>query len=109
MSRGVYAQRVDGNQKQLTALFRQMGVSVQLLHTVGCGCPDILLGLTDYRGKRVNILVELKDGAQPLSAQKLTMPEVEFFGRWKGQVCIVRSVDEAKELINKYRFPSDAV
>jgi len=107
MSRGVYARRVDDNQKELTNLWRKMEVSVLLLHVVGNGCPDMLLGFTDYQGKPVNILVEVKDGKKPLSAQKLTMGEVEFFNKWQGQVCIIRSKTEAKELINKYRLPPD--
>lgn len=85
-----YAKRVDANQAEITEALRQVGASVQPIHTLGKGVPDLLVG---YRG--VNLVLEVKDGAKPASAQKLTPDEANWHARWRGQVAVVRSVDEA--------------
>jgi DNA-binding NarL/FixJ family response regulator len=38
------AAKVDANQTEITAALRQMGATVQHIHTVGKGCPDLLVG-----------------------------------------------------------------
>jgi hypothetical protein len=91
--------RVDDNQKAIVNVLRGLGASVQILSEVGRGCPDILVGIFGQ-----NILVELKDGSKPPSAQKLTRYEQIFFDAWKGQVCIINSEQEAIDLITKLRF-----
>jgi hypothetical protein len=84
------AARVDSNQSEIVAALRAVGVSVQPLHTVGKGCPDLLCGV---RG--TNLLLEIKDGNKPPSARKLTPDEAAWHESWRGQVAIVESVDEA--------------
>jgi len=84
------AARVDANQSEIVAALRAVGVSVQPLHTVGKGCPDLLCGV---RG--TNLLLEIKDGNKPPSARKLTSDEAAWHESWRGQVAIVESVDEA--------------
>jgi Holliday junction resolvase len=81
--------RVDANQKEIVQTLRECGASVLILSEVGKGCPDICVGL---HGK--NFLVEIKDGKQPPSKQKLTEAELEFFQNWKGQVQVIKSVEE---------------
>lgn len=78
------AARVDANQKQIVEYLRKHGCSVQVLHTVGKGCPDILVG---YGGK--NYLFEIKDGQKSRSAQKLTPDEDAWHFNWRGQVDVV--------------------
>ena len=95
---GYQIKRVDANQKEIIATVREMGVSVLILSEVGRGCPDILLGLFGQ-----NHLVEIKDGQKPPSARKLTSDEQKFFDTWKGQVCIISSVEEAIALVNRIR------
>ena len=85
-----FARRVDTNQSTITAALRQVGASVQPIHTLGKGVPDLLVG---YRG--VNHVLEIKDGAKPPSAQKLTSDEAHWHATWRGRVIVVRSVDEA--------------
>jgi hypothetical protein len=85
-----FAARIDANQPAIVAAIRKMGATVLHLHTIGKGAPDILIG---YQGK--NALVELKDGAKPPSARKLTPDEEKFHAEWRGQVAIIESVDEA--------------
>ena len=51
-----------------------MGCTVQHLHTIGKGCPDILVGIKD-----INLLVEIKDGNKFPSERKLTTDEKKWF------------------------------
>jgi len=93
-----YAAKVDANQAEIVEAVRKIGVSVLLLHTVGKGCPDNLWGIDIDSEFSVNILVEIKT-----EKGKLTPDEEIFFDTWRGQVCIIRSVEEAVELVNQIR------
>ena len=84
------AARVDANQSEIITALRKVGATVQPLHMVGGGCPDLLVG---YRGR--NVLLEVKDGAKPMSARKLTKDEVDWINEWRGTVVVVYNVDEA--------------
>lgn len=88
------AKRVDTNQKEIVEALRELGVSVQILSDVGKGCPDLVVG---FRGR--NYLLEIKDGKRPPSQQKLTEHEERFFDNWRGQVDIVKSVQQAIDFI----------
>lgn len=81
--------RVDGNQKQVVQNLRKCGYSVLILSNVGKGCPDLLVGCNG-----LNVLVELKDPAQPPSKKVLTPDEVEFFDTWKGVAIVAESAEE---------------
>ena len=84
------ASKVDANQREVVAALRGAGASVQLLHAVGEGCPDLLVG---YKG--LNMLLEVKDGSKPPSAQKLT-PQQEVWHRdWRGHRVVVNSAEAA--------------
>lgn len=86
--------RVDSNQAEITQALRKVGATVQPLHTVGKGCPDLLVG---FRGR--NWLFEIKDGKLPPSRQELTPDELRWAGAWRGHWDVVRSVDEALTLL----------
>ena len=86
--------RVDANQRQIVQALRAIGATVEPLHFVGRGFPDVLVG---YRG--VNLLLEIKDGEKPPSARHLTPDEQEWHAKWRGQVAVVESVEEAIELV----------
>jgi hypothetical protein len=88
------AKRVDSNQSDVVKQLRKLHVSVQHLHTVGDGCPDLLLG---FRGK--NFLIELKDGKKVPSERKLTADEEKFFLRWSGQVNKCESLEDILKVI----------
>lgn len=88
------AARTDANQSEITKALRKIGCSVQLLHSVGKGCPDLLVG---YKGN--NYLLEVKDGEKP--ARKLTPDQVIWHFDWKGQVAVVNSVQEAIDTIKR--------
>lgn len=82
--------KVDANQSEIVSALRQAGVTVQHLHTVGKGCPDLLCGWQDK-----NTLLEVKDGSKAPSKQKLTADELEWHSSWRGQVAVVSNVAEA--------------
>ena len=86
-----YAAKVDDNQDEIVAALRGVGASVLLLHRVGEGCPDTLVG---FRGD--DFLIEIKDGNKIPSARKLTKHQVKFHAEWRGSpVHVVKNVDEA--------------
>jgi hypothetical protein len=84
------AAKVDRNQSEIVDALRAIGCTVQPLHSVGKGCPDLLIG---YGGK--NLLLEIKDGNKPACARKLTSDQVVWHQAWKGSVIVVCSVEEA--------------
>jgi hypothetical protein len=84
------ASKVDRNQSEIVTALRQVGATVQPLHAVGAGCPDLLVG---YRG--LNYTLEVKDGQAAKSGQKLTPAQIEWHEFWQGQVSVVNDVDAA--------------
>lgn len=88
------AARTDANQAEIVEILRWSGATVQPLHQVGGGCPDLLVG---FRGR--NYLLEVKDGSKKPSARYLTPAEIDWHDNWRGQVAIVNSADEALEAI----------
>lgn len=88
------AAKVDANQADIVKALRQAGASVLCLHRVGQGCPDLLVGKNE-----VNLLMEIKDGSLPASWRTLSPDEAEFFTTWRGQVKLVKSVEEALEVL----------
>lgn len=88
------AKRVDDNQKEIVRQLRQLGISVRHLHTIGQGCPDLLLG---YR--RMNFLIELKDYKKKKSQKKLTGDEEEFFKTWRGQVNKCETLEDIMKVV----------
>jgi hypothetical protein len=92
--------RVDDNQRQIVAALRKAGASVQHLHAVGQGCPDILVGhVCPETGRRVNTLLELKDGSKPPSARGLTDAQLRWHSLWMGQVAIAEDELQALRII----------
>jgi len=86
--------RVDSNQAAITAALRQIGATVQPLHTIGKGCPDLLVG---YRAS--NWVLEVKDGDKPPSGRKLTPDEQTWHDGWQGVVHVVEDVAQALSVI----------
>lgn len=85
-----HAARIDDNQPLIVEALRRAGARVQPLHTVGKGCPDLLVG---FRGR--NLLLEIKDGAKSASRRELTRDERAWHDQWAGQVAVVASIAEA--------------
>lgn len=85
--------RVDTPQREIVAALRQYGCSVQHLHQVGRGCPDLLVG---FRG--ANYLLEVKPPGSP-SRRRLTPDEAPWHSAWRGQVAVVQTIEEALAII----------
>lgn len=84
------AAKVDKTQGEIVEAFRCLGFSVLLLHRVGGGCPDLLVG----KGGK-DLLVEVKTGNG-----KLRAGQKEFFETWRGATPrVVRSVDDVINLV----------
>lgn len=96
------AKQVDANQTAVVAALRAAGATVQHLHAVGQGCPDLLIGINGR-----NFLVEVKDGAKPPSAQRLNPDQEAWHREWRGQVTVLTSArqafDFARELMRGAR------
>ena len=88
------AAKVDDNQAEIVAAFRDCGCSVAVTSAAGDGFPDIVVGL---RGR--NLLVEIKDGSKPPSERKLTPKQKKFHGEWKGQITVCESVDQVLQIV----------
>ncbi len=99
--RVVRPRRTDANQAEIMAALRKIGASVQPIHTVGRGCPDLLVG---YRG--LNFVLEIKGGKNPPSKRKLTTDEQLWHSGWRGQVAVVNTVGEAIRHITTIRYVS---
>ena len=82
--------KVDANQREIVEKLRKRGISVQCLHTVGKGCPDILCGYFDR-----NYLFEIKANEK----SKLTADEMKWHMAWQGQVHVILSAQEALDII----------
>lgn len=94
------AARTDANQTEIVSALRGVGCSVQPLHAVGGGVPDLLVG----KGG-TNFLVEVKDGRKPPSARQLTPDQRAWHDAWRGNVAVVSSVEEALTLVGcGFRF-----
>jgi len=89
------AKRVDANQPSIVADLRRIGATVHHLHTIGRGCPDILVG---FRG--LNYLFEIKTPRIDLFDVKsrqthLTAKQRDWHDTWEGQVAVIRSLEDA--------------
>lgn len=87
------AARRDDNEKEIVAAMREAGAYVKAVNDEGLF--DLLVS---YRGK--TLLIEVKDGAKPPSARRLTEAEQKFHDEWPGSnLFIVNSVEEALALL----------
>lgn len=95
------AARVDGNQAEIVKAARSLGCSVAITSTIGGGFPDLVIGT--YAGRRINLLVEVKDPTKPKADRVLTKDQVEFHEAWRGQVAVVETVQDLVDLIKESR------
>lgn len=86
--------RVDANQPALVRELRRIGCSVQSIAPLGCGVPDLLVGVG-----HANWLLEVKDPAQPPSRRVLTPDEQEWHQCWRGQVAVIETLEQALRLL----------
>ena len=98
-----FARKVDRNQKAIIDALEAAGCTVQSLHTVGGGCPDLLVGV-HRRMWLVEVKAEeaprsFKDGAKSNEAQTRARQK-EWADRWRGAPPLtVRSPAEAVDAL----------
>lgn len=85
-----YAARADRNQPEIVAALRKAGVSVQPLHTIGRGIPDLLCS---FAGR--TFLIEIKDPTKPKSDRQLTAAQRKWHAEWPGEIYVVETIEEA--------------
>lgn len=89
------AARTDSNHKEIVEGLRKYGASILGVHQLK-NCFDILVG---YKGK--DYIMEIKNGKNPPSKNKLTKGEQQFRNNWKGgKYNIVYSLEDAIKVIN---------
>ena len=81
--------KVDHNQADIVSALRSVGVSVQSLASIGKGCPDLVAARHEKAW-----MIEVKG-----PKGKLTDDQIEWIGNWRGVVHVIRTVDEALQLV----------
>ena len=85
------AARRDDNEKEIVLALRKAGAYVTFVDFP----VDLIVG---YQGR--TIMLEVKDGNKPPSAQRLTPNEQKFHDEWTGgELYIVRCVKEAIDIL----------
>lgn len=86
-----YAAKVDRNQSEIVEALKAGGCDVMFL-----GKPvDLLIGV---RGKNLLLEVKVPKGkGEP--GGKLTPEQEEFFANWRGQKAVVRTAEEALQVV----------
>jgi hypothetical protein len=91
----MYAKRIDANQVEVVKQLRKIpGVTVAITSQLGSGFPDLVVGY-----KKVNYLIELKDGKKSKSEKALTGAEELFMFNWNGQYSVCESFPDCCKVI----------
>lgn len=93
----IHRHRSDTNQTDIVNALRKIGYTVADTSQAGGGFPDIVVG---YGG--INVMIEIKSDTGSPSQTKLTPAQVKFHDEWGGQICIVKTAEEAIEQIKQY-------
>lgn len=88
------AARVDANHREVIQALRAAGCIVADTSRLGSGFPDAIATRRPDGSSRV-VMLEIKDGAKPPSARKLTEAEAEFARVWGDHCVTVTSAEEA--------------
>ncbi len=86
-----HAKRTDNNHAQIREALRNAGYDVLDLSRCGNGVPDLSVRVSPF----VAVLLEVKDGSKPPSAQKLTAAEQQWLEHWGHITRVVNSIDSA--------------
>lgn len=86
--------RVDSNHREVVKALRDIGASVQSIADIGKGAPDLLCGLRNR-----NTILEVKNGKLPPSKRQLTPDEKVWHQKWRGQIAVVGSIEEALRVV----------
>lgn len=80
-------------------LLDEMGCSVDQLDG-GNGRPDLLVG---EPRSGLNLLLEVKNPERPEGAQRLNPLQKKYHAAWRGTIQLVKTVEQAKDIIEYYR------
>lgn len=94
------AAKVDVTQAEIVATLKAAGATVQHLHSVGEGCPDLLVG---FRGR--NWLIECKPNIGTPSRRRLRDNQAEWHAGWNGHVAVVETPEAALAVIGAIGLP----
>lgn len=83
--------KTDANQQQIVDALEKIGCSVQKLHMVGEGCPDLLVGRDG-----INVLIECKTEDGTLNPRQR-----RWHAEWQGDVFVAIDPAEAVEIVIK--------
>lgn len=81
----------DKNQPEIVRALDRVGATALDLSSVGCGCPDILVG---FRG--MNYLAEIKMPKKQLSVAQKVVKDIWWRG---GKVHVLRSVHDIRGML----------
>jgi hypothetical protein len=95
------SKRIDQNHRAIVDGLRAVGATVQSLAPLGKGAPDIACG---WRSQ--NYFFEIKNPNQPKSKRQLTIAEEVWHSQWKGQVCVIESLEDALRTIGATKSTS---
>lgn len=84
------ARRVDLTQSEIVFALRKVGCRVLHLHTIGQGCPDLLVSTPTGH----TVLMECKS-----PGGKLTPDQEAWFDDWPGQIVIVTNAQQALDAV----------
>lgn len=90
MRRFGHGGKVDANQKAIVQGLRDLGFSVVSTASLGAGAPDISVGMLCVKRGLLNFFFEIK-----VPGARLTIAEKEFHARWRGQIDVIYSLDDA--------------
>jgi hypothetical protein len=84
-------QKRDGNEKEIIAALKKAGASVMQISEL-----DLIVGYKRKSdGERANVIFEVK-----MPKEKPDKDQQEFIDSWQGAVYVVRSVEQALEIIS---------
>jgi len=95
-----HANQRDGNEPEIFDALLAAGCSVDRVN-VPC---DLIVGHINERREPITTLMEVKLPLGPQggdSHSRLTPKEMEFHGRHKGRIVVVRSIDDALRAVGK--------
>lgn len=87
------ARRKDANHNEVADYLLGLGWSFLDTSALGRGFPDGVAGRGGERGFAA--LVEIKNGAKPPSARKLTKPQQDMRALWRGPYVMATSPEDA--------------
>ena len=91
-----YARKKDDNHDEIVDEFKRLGCGVKDVHDL----PNFVDIIICY--KSATVMVEIKDGAKPASARKLTSGEKKFSDEWiakGGKWACIETIEQANELV----------